>query len=295
MNTENRHFNSDFLPLVTPPQRNGNSDTYCFAFKQRELLLVNENGDLRLPSLEETEDMGINILRKQYLGELKDVSCFSMELDSSNDADKIVTSVIGTTTGNAVGTATFVGLRELPGILEEPLAALAGKAVHIMEWDRNTIFCGRCGSVTSLKENERAKECPECGFLAFPKISPAIIVLIEKEDQILLARSPNFKPGLYSNIAGFVEPGESIEQAVVREVMEEVGISVKNIRYFGSQPWPYPDSLMIGFTAEFLAGEIKVDGVEIEEARWFRKEEIPFVPRNTSISGWLIKYFINRH
>ncbi|WP_342304863.1 NAD(+) diphosphatase [Methanolobus sp. ZRKC5] len=283
MNTEDRLWESDFLPLIHPPQKKDSNQTYCFAFKNRELLLLNENDSLRLPSFEEIENMGLDVLGTQYLGELRDISCFSAELDSSNAAGPIGEN------------GSFVGIRELTGILEESLAYLAGKAVHIMEWDKNTLFCGRCGSGTSLRENERAKECPECGFLAFPKISPAIIVLIEKDDRVLLARSPHFKPGLYSILAGFVEPGESIEEAVVREVREEVGISIKNVRYFGSQPWPYPDSLMIGFTAEFAEGEIEVDGVEIEEAGWFRKDEIPVIPRNTSISGWLIEHFISKH
>jgi NAD+ diphosphatase len=283
MNTEERLWESDFLPLIQPPQKNSDEDSYCFAFMNRELLLLNENDGLRMPSLEEIENTNLNILRTQYLGELREISCFSAELDNSNAAEMIVES------------GSFVGLRELTKILEETLAYLAGKAVQIMEWDKNTLFCGRCASRTLLKENERAKECPACGFLAFPKISPAIIVLIEKDDRVLLARSPHFKPGLYSILAGFVEPGESIEEAVVREVMEEVGISIKNVRYFGSQPWPYPDSLMIGFTAEFAEGEIEVDGVEIEEAGWFRIDEIPLIPKNTSISGLLIEHFINKH
>jgi NAD+ diphosphatase len=282
MNKEDNDLGLDFFPLVIPPYKEESSETYCFAFRDRRLLLLNENGNFRLPSLEETGNMDITILRQQYLGELKSISCFSMELDGSKDM------------GNNDNFGFFV-LRELGAILHAPLPLIAGKAVHIMEWDKNTMFCGRCGSSTSLKENERAKQCPECGFLAFPKISPAIIVLIEKEDKVLLARSPNFRPGLYSIIAGFVEPGESIEQAVVREVREEVGISIKNVRYFGSQPWPYPDSLMIGFTAEFLEGEIQVDGIEIDNAGWFRKDEIPAIPGIDSISGQLIEYFISRH
>ncbi len=283
MNREERSWQSDFIPLIQPPQKNDGEGNYCFAFRNRELLLLHENDGLRMPSLEEIKNTDLNILRTQYLGELRDISCFSVELDNSNAAEMILEN------------GSFVGLRELNGILEETLAYLAGKAVHIMEWDKNTLFCGRCGSRTLLRENERAKECPECTFLSFPKISPAIIVLIEKNDRVLLARSPHFKPGLYSILAGFVEPGESIEEAVVREVMEEVGISIKNVRYFGSQPWPYPDSLMIGFTAEFAEGEIEVDGVEIEEAGWFRTDEIPIIPKNTSISGLLIEHFINKH
>lgn len=284
MSSEDKDWSSEFFPLVSPPRKDENYGTYCFAFRDRKLLLLKDMGNFRLPSLEEAENMGLDILRKQYLGELRDISCFSMELDGSNDDNM-----------DEQDGSSFVGLRELSGILDDPFISLAGKAVHIMEWDRNTLFCGRCGASTELKDNERAKGCPECGFTAFPKISPAIIVLIEKEDRLLLARSPHFPAGRYSIIAGFVEPGESIEQAVVREVMEEVGISVRNVRYFGSQPWPYPDSLMLGFTAEHSEGEIRIDGVEIEDAGWYTKDEIPNIPGIESISGQLIHHFINKH
>jgi NAD+ diphosphatase len=286
MNKRNKNEELIFMPLVIAPQKKDNKRSYCFAFKDRELLLFNENCDLRLPSFEEIENLKFDVLRTQYLGELNDISCYSMELDTRNTECSFEVPPAG---------VRFAGLRELLGLIEEPLAMLAGKAVHIMEWDRNTLFCGRCGSATSFKEDERAKQCFQCGFVSFPRISPAIIVLIEKENKVLLARSAHFRPGLYSIIAGFVEPGESIEQAVVREVREEVGISIKNLRYFGSQPWPYPDSLMIGFTAEFAEGEIEVDGVEIEDAAWFGRDEIPFVAGKTSISGQLIGYFIDRH
>ncbi|MDG6243170.1 MAG: NAD(+) diphosphatase [Methanolobus sp.] len=286
MDTEYKYPFPDFLPLVSPPQKKDSNRTYCFAFKDREMLLINDDTDIRVPSMEEIGQIAFSSVRTQYLGELNDISCYSMELDTRN-ADSIFEEP-------SAG-FRFTPLMELTGLIEEPLAMLAGKAVHIMEWDRNSLFCGRCGSATSFKEDERAKQCSDCGFVSFPKISPAIIVLIEKEDKVLLARSAHFRPGLYSIIAGFVEPGESIEQAVVREVREEVGVSIKNLRYFGSQPWPYPDSLMIGFTAEFAEGEIEVDGVEIEDAAWFGMDEIPFVPETTSISGHLIRDFIKRH
>lgn len=300
MNPKDTIPGPDFLPLARPPEKPSISDSLCFAFKDRDLLLIGESGNYRLPSLSEMEGSGMNPIRTQYLGELGDISCYSMELENPEDPGELVSGSPFADPSAAdacepIGKSCFVGIRELNGLLEETLSALAGKAVHIMEWDRNTLFCGRCGSETSLKEEERAKMCPECGFTAFPKISPAIIVLIEKGDKLLLARSPHFPPGRYSIIAGFVEPGESIEQAVVREVMEEVGIGIKNIKYFGSQPWPFPDSLMLGFTAEFSEGEISVDGVEIEEADWFTINEIPNIPGITSISGKLIRYFISRH
>jgi NAD+ diphosphatase len=301
MSSEDTIQVSDFMPLVRPPQKDDNSDSFCFAFKNRELLLVGDEGNYRLPLMKEMEKLDFSGIRTQYLGELRDISCYSMELNASINSDESVSGDPFKPESTAADVCKlsentcFVGLRELNGILEETLTALAGKAVHIMEWDKNTLYCGRCGSETSLKEAERAKMCPECGFTSFPKISPAIIVMIEKEDKLLLARSPHFPKGRYSIIAGFVEPGESIEQAVVREVMEEVGINIKNVKYFGSQPWPFPDSLMIGFTAEHAEGDIQIDGVEIEDAGWYTKDDIPNIPGTHSISGQLIQHFISSH
>ena len=139
---------------------------------------------------------------------------------------------------------------------------------------------------------ERGKKCPNCGELFYPRISPAVIVLIKKGNEILLARSPNFPSGLYGLVAGFIEPGESAETAVVREIREEVGIEVKNITYFGTQAWPFPNSLMIGFTAEYDSGEVLPDGVEIEDAGWFSAEKLPVLPGKISISRKLIDHFL---
>ncbi len=146
-----------------------------------------------------------------------------------------------------------------------------------------------------LKMTERAKRCPQCGFLYFPRLAPAIIVLIERGDQLLMARSHRFAPGVYSVLAGFVEPGESLEEAVVREVKEEVGISIKDIRYFGSQPWPFPHSLMVGFTATYAGGDISVDPTELEDAGWFTVDSIPPLPGKLSIARKLIDRFIEKH
>ena len=138
--------------------------------------------------------------------------------------------------------------------------------------------------------------CPDCAVPQFPRLSPAMIVAVERGNEILLARSPHFPPGIYSVLAGFVEPGESAEEAVAREVMEEAGIAVKDIRYFGSQPWPYPNSLMLGFTAVYESGEIRLDDDEIEDARWFSADDMPtFFPGRMSISQWLIQDFLGRH
>ena len=130
----------------------------------------------------------------------------------------------------------------------------------------------------------------------YPRLAPAMIVAVEREDQILLARSPHFPPGIQSVLAGFVEPGESAEEAVIREVFEETAIAVKNVRYFGSQPWPFPNSLMLGFQAEYESGDIEVDGEEIIEAAWYPADAMPsFFPGRVSISQWLIQDFLTRN
>jgi NAD+ diphosphatase len=145
-----------------------------------------------------------------------------------------------------------------------------------------------------LQKVERAKRCPQCGLLHFPRLAPAIIVLIERGDRLLLARARRFPTAMYSVLAGFVEPGESLEEAVAREVKEEVGLSLRDIRYFGSQPWPFPDSLMIGFTAEYADGVVMVDNNEILDARWFGAEDMPEIPGKVSISRALIDHFLAR-
>jgi NAD+ diphosphatase len=155
-------------------------------------------------------------------------------------------------------------------------------------------YCGRCGSRTQTKEKERAKVCPQCGLHNFPRRSPAIIVAVERGEEILLARSAHFPRGMFSVLAGFVEPGETIEECVVREVKEEVGITVGNIRYFGSQPWPFPNSLMLGFTAEYVGGELVLDPTEIAEAGWFRADALPSIPGRISIAGRMIQWFVEK-
>jgi NAD+ diphosphatase len=142
-------------------------------------------------------------------------------------------------------------------------------------------------------EKEIAQECGSCGHLAFPRISPAIIVAVLRENKILLAKNKNSTYNFHSVLAGFVEPGETFEQCVTREVFEEVGLHVENIRYFGSQPWPFPDTLMVGFIADYKSGDIKVDGVEIQFADWFDKNNLPNIPPTQSISRKLIDWFVN--
>ncbi len=173
--------------------------------------------------------------------------------------------------------------------------AMAGRAKQIVEWDRTHRFCGRCGTETGSGPSELAKECPRCEMLFFPRLSPAAIVLVRRGEGVLLARSPGFPPGMYSVLAGFVEPGESIEETIEREIREEVGIEVGNVRYFGSQPWPFPHSLMIGFTADYAGGELRTDPTEIEDADWCPADDLPDLPPKVSIARAMIDRFVAQH
>jgi NAD+ diphosphatase len=167
--------------------------------------------------------------------------------------------------------------------------------VQIVEWDRTHRFCGACATPTEPVSGERARSCPSCGLACFPRLAPAVIVAVERGDEILLGRGPQFPPGIYSAIAGFVEPGESAEEAVRREVREETGIEVEEVRYFASQPWPYPHSLMLGFQARYRSGELRLDPAELEDAAWFARHDMPMLfPGNVSIAQWLIGDFMRR-
>lgn len=185
----------------------------------------------------------------------------------------------------------FRDLRSLLGQMNDDMFSLAGRAYHILNWTKINQYCGRCGAKTSMKHEELARGCQECGNTIFPKISPAVIVAIIKGKEILLAHARHFPENMYSLIAGFVEPGETFEDCIRREVAEEVGIEVKNLRYFGSQPWPFPDSLMVGFTAEYDSGDISVDGNEITSAGWFTKGNLPTIPTSATIAGRIINWF----
>jgi len=166
---------------------------------------------------------------------------------------------------------------------------IAARAAQVIEWDRAHRFCGVCGTPTVPKPEERGRECPACKHVAYPRISPAMMALIWREGEVLLARSPGFTPGIYSALAGFVEPGESLEQCVVREIREEVGVEVTDLQYYGSQSWPFPHSLMLAFTARWVSGDIVPQAGEIEEAGWFRLDQLPGIPPRFSIAGHLIR------
>jgi NAD+ diphosphatase len=186
------------------------------------------------------------------------------------------------------------GLRGWFGLLDDELLAIAMRAVQLLEWDRTHRFCGACGTPTVVTDSERAKRCPACGLTVYPRISPAMMVLVNRGNELLLGRGVNFPPGRYSALAGFLEAGESIEEAVIREVREEVGIEVRNLRYFGSQSWPFPNSLMIAFNADYAGGELHPDPAELADAQWFTLDALPQLPPPMSIARALIDSTVRR-
>jgi NAD+ diphosphatase len=188
----------------------------------------------------------------------------------------------------------YVGLRSLFLRIPDPLLALAGRAFQVVEWDLTHRFCGRCGTPTRTKADERAKECPHCGYVAYPRVSPAMMALVTRGREVLLARSHRFVNGVYSALAGFVEPGETIEDCVRREVREEVGVEVAHITYFASQSWAFPHSLMIAYTAEYAGGDIRLEDAEIADAQWFGVDALPPLPPNVSIARRLIDATVAR-
>jgi NAD+ diphosphatase len=254
--------------------------SYFFIFYLDRLLVKNEEGKASLPAANNLEELKITPIRKQYLGTYRGQSCFSVEVSS----EEVMMEGM-----------SFMGLRALYGAVDEDIFLLAGKAFQVVNWDRTHKFCGSCGTETFSMETERAKKCPKCGHMNFPVLSPAVITAILKGNKILLAHNRNFRGNMYSLIAGFVEPGETLEETVKREVMEEVGLNVKNVKYFSSQPWPFPNSLMIGFTAEYESGEIAVDGEEINDAAWFDVNNLPELPGEISIARKLINWYIDNY
>ena len=190
--------------------------------------------------------------------------------------------------------ARWAGLRSLFGVMDDDLVAIAGRAVQLIDWDRNHRFCGVCATPTERDLHERVRRCPACGHAVYPRIAPAMMCLVTRGQQILLARNVNFPAGRYSALAGFLEAGESIEDAVHREVREEVGIEVRTPRYFASQSWPFPNSLMIAYTAEYAGGELTPNGHEIAEADWFDHTNLPQLPPRVSIARALIDDTLRR-
>jgi NAD+ diphosphatase len=256
-----------FVPGVTTAATEGR----LYLVRGQALGVVSHEQGPRAPFAVSTPDM-------LFLGELDGVPCFAGAL----------------TDPPAAGVQT-VPLRHLFGAWSEEEFAVAGRALGLAAWDADHRFCGRCASPTERSAIERLRTCTVCGHGAYPRLAPAVIVLVEREGRALLARNPRFPAPFFSTLAGFVEVGETLEHAVAREIREEAGIDVADIRYFGSQPWPFTGSLMVGFTARWAAGELVPDPTELAEADWFAPDALPPVPPKLSIARALIDDFVHRH
>ena len=270
-----RNSTMSFNPSFTAPPGIPENALW-FLFKDHKLLTKKEEDRYLIPKSTDLRALDQRPDPLHFLGSLEGCPCYAGELPLSEPLPE---------------TFELKGVRSLFGHLEEPLIGVAGLANQLVLWDRNHRFCGRCALPTEDKADERAKACPECGLVNYPRLSPAVIVAVVRDDRLLLAHSQRFPGKFYSVLAGFVEPGETLEECIQREIQEEVGIEVKNIRYFGSQPWPFPDSLMIAFTAEYAGGEITVDPSEIADAGWFSADSLPSIPPKISIARQLIDWF----
>ncbi len=265
-----------FVPGVQAPPAAA-APTRWFVFRGRTLL-VGANDEP--PVLGSLDALGLQVEATHYLGTLGPEPCQAARVADDAEAPRGM---------------RWAELRGLLTQLPSPLMSVAGRAVQVVAWGREHRFCGACGTRTSAVPGRRAVRCPTCQLESFPRLSPAIIVAVERGNEILLARSPHFPEGVHSTLAGFVDPGESVEEAVHREVHEEVGLAITNVRYFASQPWPFPNSLMLGFVADWASGEIDIDGEEIVSADFFAADALPpTFPGRISISQWLLADFLRR-
>ena len=266
-----------FTRGIKPGKKESENSLY-FIFKKDKLLLnKNKNHEYFIPSSQNLKDLNLEAEKLIFIGKYEEQNCFTGKL--KND-------------GKVKNNIVFCEFRKIYTLIGPDFFRIAGYAFQLITWNENSLYCGRCGGQTEDMEEERAKICPQCNLIAYPTISPAVIVAVVKADAILLARAKRFRKNLYSVLAGFTEVGENIEECIQREIKEEVGIEVKNIKYFGSQPWPFPNSLMIAFTAEYDKGEILLDEKEILDAGWFKMDELPNTPEKPSIAKDLIDWFI---
>jgi NAD+ diphosphatase len=264
-----------FVPGLQPPPGQAAADAIGLLVDDLAVLVEVAGDGVRLPARGALSALAA--APWIYLGTLDGRPCFAAPL--------------------AAGATPPPGLRLWPARqlldrLDGQQLAAVGQALALVEWETMHRYCGRCAAETRLLDGERTRRCPRCGARFHPRIAPAVIVLVERGDQILLARNARFPPGWYSAVAGFTEPGESLEETARREVREEVGVEIDDLRYFASQPWPFGRSLMIGFLARYAGGAIHVDGLEIVDAAWFAADGLPALPPKVSIARRLIDAYL---
>lgn len=245
----------------------------CFVFQGDKLLLQQGDGEPRLVTQESLSSWAAPKETPMHLGLIDGHHSWTLEAQAEAQAPQ------GTQWAEA---------RPLLSLFDASRLQALSCAKELLFWRGRTRFCGCCGTPLVDAETERARRCPRCSAMFFPSQSAAIIVAITRGDEILLAHNRNFRANFFSVLAGFVDPGENLEQAVHREVLEEVGIEIEDLRYRASQPWPFPNSLMLGFRARYKAGELRVDGKELHEAGWFSRKALPEIPKPGSVAHTLI-------
>ena len=266
--------------IFSPENINTSLESAISIVLRNQEFLTSKNSEFLIFEEDDLKWSEMEMVNKQFIGYLNEKPCNILEVthDSKLDDDLILTP-----------------LRNLLGRIPDSLFTVCSRSLQLSEWKRNNQFCGVCGTKMKMHETERAMFCKCNSALVYPKISPCIIVLVTKGEELLLAHNKNFPGTFYSTLAGFIEAGESAESAIHREIFEEVKVRVQNIKYFGSQSWPFPSQLMLGYHAEYLEGEITPDGEEIDLADWFHYKDLPNVPTgNISISGQLIESYIKK-
>lgn len=269
----------DFQPAVQAPAEL-RGDRLWLVFRGMQVLVCEEAQQDVFPRLRDFSWLGMEEAARQYMGQLDGQGVFAVAVTEAAQAPEGY---------------RFDDLRRLLGQVDDALFGLAGRASQILEWERSHRFCGRCGTATvAHPQGERARVCPACSFTSYPRINPCVIVAVTRGDDILLARSQRFNRPMFSTLAGFIEAGETAEETLLREVQEEVGVKVRNPRYFGSQSWPFPGNLMLGFHAEYESGDILLQEEEIAEAAFYRFDALPMIPPPGSIAHALIQHFVRQ-
>lgn len=267
--TQHASFTHRIGPVDPAPH-----DRWC-VFVGDQLLVVDNTDHVQLPDSATLQQYNLIPGAPLLLGDLGDRACLLATLHECTAAPPW----------------TLIDLRSALGRLPQSEAQAAGYAAQILHWDQTSRFCPRCATPTELVQHERARRCPACGLVQYPRVHPAMIVLVYRAGQVLLTRQAAWPAGRYSLIAGFVEPGETLEECVRREVAEEVGVQIDALRYLGSQPWPFPHQIMVGFIARYAGGDLVVDPHELDDARWFDVDALPSLPPPISIARKILDWY----
>jgi NAD+ diphosphatase len=265
-----------FVRSAPPTTKPPGEEAIWFLFRGQELIVSEGEGGLCLPRGDAAPLPARALGEPLFLGTLGGVPCMALTAREETPLSAPYKAM---------------SLRALFGLLDPDCYSIAGLASELIYWQRASVFCALCGGAGEPVAGEWSKRCVRCGHVAYPRVSPCVIVLIHDGDRVLLTHKPGWGP-MNSLVAGFVEPGESLEECLAREVLEEVGVEVDELRYFGSQPWPFPHQLMVGFFARYKAGEIRIDANELDAAAWFHVDNLPPLPGKLSIARQLLDTWI---